>query len=147
MRRNTRHHTLLFLILLVDSVNELLTSTLNLLGLSKHPVLDINFILHNLLWMWLLSKLSRNPLIARYMLVVFLLIAAANLSFFEGTTEFNFVTIIVGGLFYILLFTLENYRRLQEEDYAFFFSNHYLLLFAPVVFFFSYGVLLSFRSH
>ncbi len=147
LRRNTRHHTLLLLILLVDSVNELLTSTLNLLGLSKHPAMDINFILHNLLWMWLLSKSSRNPTSIQYAQAIFLLVAVANLLFFEGTAVFNFVTVIVGGLLYILLFTIENYRRLQEEDYAFFISNHYLLLFAPVTFFFSYGVLFSFRSH
>lgn len=147
LRKSDRRNSLLLLILLLGAINELQMSTLNLLGFCKHPALDLNFIAYNLFWLGLLMQMCRLKGAIKAALIVFGLIAVANLLFFEGMAAFNFITVMIGGLLYLLFFTLENYRRLREEDYSFFISNHYLLLFAPVTFFFSYGLLFSFRSH
>lgn len=149
LRGKDKMHRLLLLILVVGSVNEMVTSSLRFCLLDKYVPLavSIDVIFFDVFWLMLLYRLCGWKRYGYWIIGFFAAFALANLFFFEGTVKLNFTTFIVGALLYITSLIVESYRRLKDEQYNFFTSNNYIVLFSPVTLLLGMSFVFAFYSH
>lgn len=139
-KKNPNNKLLLF-ILLNLLLTEIIANFLSNLGL----LYSISFIIHHSLWLWIMVFVMLHNSLAKLFLIIFYIFSFLNLLFIEKELP-NFYTYVVGSLVYIILFIIESYRRLQQEDFDFIQSNTYLLIFAPVFFFLIFSFMFGYGS-
>lgn len=134
--------TILWVCFLTEAINSILIVNKKTIGLF----VSISIIIHHGLWIWMLAKNAAQKNAAFLLLGCFLLFGLINISFFEGTKEFNDYTFVFGAFIYIIIFIYESFCKLRLENFDFFTSNTFILLTAPVLFFFGYSFMFAFNS-
>jgi hypothetical protein len=108
---------------------------------------SVNAIFHNGLWLLILSMVFRDKeTILRWVLLLYLLISALNILFYQGVHVFNHHTFILGSLIYLVFFIWENYSQLRNDNLNFFLSKEYVLILSPVLFFIGASIIFGFNS-
>ena len=110
----------------------------------NHSNINIYFIFLDVLWIMIFYVLSQNKKRVLAILVLYLIICVVNLEFIEKGVNYNLF--IAGALLYLVLFIIESFFQLNDENLSFFHSNKYLLLFCPVMFFLGLSFILGFKS-
>lgn len=139
-------HKFLVAILASNFLNELFTIVCILNKIDYSFLYSITIIIHNVLWLILLYKLTGYKTILKYILIVYLCCALINLIVFEGFGHFNNYTFVFGAFIYISIFIISSFKELKKENFPFFYSNNYLLLFAPVLFFLGLSFYFGFQN-
>jgi hypothetical protein len=134
--------TILWVCFLTEAINSILIVNKKTIGLF----VSISIIIHHGLWIWMLAKNAAQKNAAFLLLGCFLLFGLINISFFEGTKEFNGYTFVFGAFIYIIIFIYESFCKLRLENFDFFTSNTFILLTAPVLFFFGYSFMFAFNN-
>ena len=110
----------------------------------NHSNINIYFILLDVFWIMIFYELSHSKNRVLAILVLYLIICIVNLEFIERGVNYNLF--IAGALLYLVLFIIESFFQLNNENLSFFQSNKYLLLFCPVMFFLGLSFILGFKS-
>ena len=139
---------IVFLILLFSSVTEVIA--LLFIIINKYRLISVlyslNAILHNSLWVLLLSVLINKVKKISVLLFLYFLLSFINLIFIQGINHFNNYTFIIGALLFLIMFVKESFFQLKKENFGFFYTNNYLLLFSPVFFFVGYSIISGFNN-
>lgn len=139
-------HRYVLSILTIFVLNELV-STLNVAyGINFKTHFSITTIVHCTLWMLILKDSVRFPRIVNGLLIAFITFCLCDLFFIEGWVLFNCYSFVVGAFMYLVLFLIESFYQLKQENFPFFFSNQFLLLMSPVLFFIGLTFMLAFKS-
>lgn len=140
-------HRYVLLILSVFMLNE----TISLLGkvyfFSFKTNITITTIIHTIIWLLILKKSVRFPRIVNGLMIVFITFSLCNLFFIEGWKLFNCYTFIFGAFMYLIVFLIESFYQLKQENFSFFFSNQFTLLMVPVLLFIGLTFMFGFKSH
>lgn len=144
-RGNVIHQTLLA-ILVVSLSNELVSYYYLIKGGTSPIFYSVSVLLHNSLWLFLLSRVAHLRQVILYTLVAYVAFAIFNLTLLEGTNSFNSNIFIVGAVFYLFLFIIESFHRLKLEQLSFFTNSNYILLCAPLLLFISLSFIFGFKS-
>jgi hypothetical protein len=140
-------HRYVLIILSVFMLNE----TISLLGkvyfFSFKINITITTIIHTVLWLLILKKSVRFPRIVTGLMLVFITFSLSNVFFIEGWILFNCYTFILGAFMYLIVFLIESFYQLKQENFSFFFSNQFLLLMVPVLLFIGLTFMFGFKSH
>lgn len=139
-------YRILFLILLVNSITEMISVVLALHHIRLGFLFSVSLIFHNGLWLWLLYKAVKQRLLFKLLFIGYLGFAVLNLICWEGSSRFNINTFIIGAFLYLTVFIYESFFQLKQENFPYFLSNYYLLLLAPVLFFVGLSFVLGFKS-
>ncbi len=134
----------LLLILFISSFVEIVGYIALECKMNLSYLYNFFFIVHNGLWLFVASIIIKKKFI-NTTIIWFLIFAFLNL-FYTSGSKLNSMTFVISALLYILIFIIESYRQLKNENLDYFSSNKYLLLFAPVLFFFGFSFIFSFRS-
>lgn len=133
---------ILWVCFLTETINSILIVNKKTIGLF----VSISIIIHHGLWIWMLAKNAAQKNAAFLLLGCFLLFGLINISFFEGTKEFNNYTFVFGAFIYIIIFIYESFCKLRQENFDFFLSNIFILLTAPILFFFGMSFMFGFNN-
>lgn len=131
-------------ILLLGVACEIVTAIFNDQPRINHGNVNIYFILNSILWFLIFYELGHNKKRVIWTIVGYLIFSVVNLEFIEKGLNYNLL--IVGSLLYLILFIIESFIQLNDENLSFFQSNKYLLLFCPVMFFLGLNFILAFKS-
>jgi hypothetical protein len=110
----------------------------------NHSNINVYFIFNSVLWFLIFYEIGHNKKRVIWTIVGYLIFSVINLEFIEKGLNFNLL--IVGSLLYLILFVIESFVQLNNENLSFFQSNKYLLLFCPVMFFLGLNFILAFKS-
>lgn len=146
LHRSNKMHLLLLGVLLICFATETLVTTFKILGIANGLLITISIILHDSLWLLILTRgqlANKNRIIP---ITVFWIFGISNLLFWQGLFLFNYYTFVAGAFFYIAIFLHMNFKELKSENILFFFSNEYVLLFTPVVFFIGLSFMFGFSN-
>jgi hypothetical protein len=141
---NKNENKYLFSIVLLSIACEIVTAVFKNQPRINHGNINIYFILNSILWFLILYELGHNKKRVIWTIVGYLIFSVVNLEFIEKGLNFNLL--IVGSLLYLILFVIESFVQLNDENLSFFQSNKYLLLFCPVMFFLGLNFILAFKS-
>lgn len=146
MHSKKSSHRLLFAIITISVATEILSLILTYIGVKTGLLYTVSVVMHNSLWLILLTKdfLIKKAVII--LLLSFLLVSILNFLFYEGSINFNNYTFIIGAFLYIVIFIYESFYQLKYDNFSFFSSNNYILLFAPVLFFFGLSFIFGFKN-
>ncbi len=139
-------HRWVLAILTLNLVNETLSSVFRYLGIELRFSNSIYIILHTMLWMGLIGRISGRMKLTSNLTLGYLLFAVINLMWIDGLRAFNVYSLVLGGLIYVGVYIYDCYVRLRDEDLNYFSSNEYLLTAAPLLFMIGFGVLFGFRN-
>jgi len=142
-----RIHQIVISILSICMLTEIINSILVFNKVSINFTTSISQLVHHSLWLFLLHINTLHKKISKIALYAFILFGLINLFFGEGLHGFTYFTFIVGALIYIVIFIIETFNRLKQEDFTFFLSNNFLLLMAPLLFFFGLSFMFGFKSN
>ena len=131
-------------IILLGVACEIVTAVFKNQPHINHGNINIYFILNSVLWFLIFYELGHNKKRVIWTIVGYLIFSVINLEFIEKGLNFNLL--IVGSLLYLILFVIESFVQLNDENLSFFQSNKYLLLFSPVMFFLGLNFILAFKS-
>ncbi|TRX31196.1 hypothetical protein FNW52_18960 [Flavobacterium sp. ZT3R18] len=140
-------HRILLAIVFISFLNELMALFLLFKKMDISLLYTVTTILHNSLWLFLLSKYFHYHGLVSGVIVSYISFSIFNLFFFEGHEMFNYYTFILGAFIYLVLFIYESFFQLKKENFPFFTSNDYIVLFAPVLFFFGLSAIFGFKSY
>ncbi len=144
--KSKKTDNLLFTILILSTLNEVVSKLLRYYG---HPIglmVTAYVILTSVLWLLILKQVSRQKKIIVYAIFAFLVFSVYNFIFLDGLSRFNGYTFIIGAFLYLFLFIYDNFQEMKKENFDYFFSNRYLLISAPVLFFIGFSFIFGFRS-
>lgn len=142
--KNKQTSKIVLLILFISSVTEIIGFLLLRNYKDFYYLYSLYFIFHSGLWLLIVCKIFNKKNI--YIVTIgFFVFAIINILLLEGP-NLNQMTFVVGALCYISIFAIESYHQLKNENLNYFVTNTYLLLFAPILFFFGFSFLLSFRN-
>lgn len=139
-------HKFLIAILTSNFLNEVFTIVCIVNKIDYGFLYSITIVIHNVLWLILLYKLTGLKKTLKYILIMYLCCALINLIVFEGLGHFNNYTFVFGAFLYITIFIISSFKELKKENFEFFYSNSYLLLFAPVLFFLGLSFYFAFQN-
>ncbi len=139
-------HRYVLLILSAFVLNETICFLCEVYFLTSKLNITITTIIHSTLWLLILKKSVRFPKIVTGLLIVFITFSFCDLFFIEGLTLFNCYSFILGAFMYLILFLIESFYQLKQENFPFFFSNQFILLMSPVLFFIGLTFMFGFRS-
>ena len=131
-------------ILLLGVACEIVTAIFNNQSKINHSNINVYFIFNSVLWFLIFYEIGHNKKRVIWTIVGYLIFSVINLEFIEKGLNFNLL--IVGSLLYLILFVIESFVQLNDENLSFFQSNKYLLLFCPVMFFLGLNFILAFKS-
>lgn len=131
-------------IVFISSLTEIIAFVLLSNNNDLNYLYSFFFIIHNGLWLIILGITLKNTII-NLITLCFFVFGTLNILFIEGP-NLNYMTFVVGSLLYITIFVVESYYQLKAENLNYFLTNTYLLLFAPILFFFGFSLLFSFRK-
>lgn len=140
---NSVNRALLF-ILIINSITEITTILFS--NIPPKYFTNLNVILTNILWLYILSKFFHNKKTVYSLLTVFLLFSVVNLFLVEGFKSFNYYIFLIGAFLYLYLFIFLSFKKLRIEDLKFLLSNNYTLLFAPILYYFGFSFIFSFKN-
>lgn len=135
------------LILILLLTTEFLSVFFLILDIQLSLLYSVSFIIHNCLWIFIILKNIKNKKTANFLFSAYLLFSLINLFFIEGLKNLNYNIFIIGSITYLLLFIVINVLNLKNENLDFFKSNNYLMLCCPILFFFGFGLMFSFREN
>lgn len=144
-KKKTEHRFLLYILMLLLAT-EITATVLRVNNSSFGLVYTLSVILHHSIWINLLVKKVDNKRFYKMHFYAFLIFSLGNLLFYEGYSNFNYYTFVVGSLIYLLVFLLESFINLKKENLAFFEGTDYLLLFVPILFFLGFSFIFGFQS-
>ena len=139
-------HRFLIAILFVSLSNEVVSYYYLTTGGKSGSFYTISVLLHNVLWLSLLSRIANLRKIILVILPLYVGFAIYNLIMLEGPDSFNFNTFTLGAILYLVLFIIESFRRLKLEQLSFFTSSNYILLCAPLLLFVFLSFIFGFKS-
>ena len=139
-----RENQYLISILLLGIACEIVTTLFRNQPTINHSNINIYFIFLNVLWLMVFYELSHNKKRVLWMIILYLIICIINIEFIEKGINYNLF--IAGAFLYLILFIIESFFQLNDENLSFFQSNNYLLLFCPVMFFLGMSFILGFKS-
>ncbi len=142
-----RIHRYVMLILTIFVINEIISTLQVAYSLTFKTNATITTLLHCTLWLLILKDSVRFPKIINGVLIAFITFCLCNLFFIEGWVLFNCYSFVVGAFMYLILFLIESFYQLKQENFRFFFSNQFILLMSPVLFFIGLTFMLGFKSH
>ena len=145
-KRDNITHRILIAILIVSLSNEVVSYYYLINGGNSPIFYSISVLLHNCLWLFLLSRVAHLRKVIRYVLAGYIAFALVNVSVLEGSDTFNYNTFIVGAILYLVLFIIESFRRLELEQLSFFTNSKYILLCAPLLLFICLSFIFGFKS-
>ncbi len=145
LNKKSKLNLCLFLIILTSVFTEFFSIFLVLRDQNFNIIYSLSFIIHQGLWLYLICSGINFKSNKYFVLNLFLLFAFLNLLFFEKT-NLNYLTFVIGSLIYILLFAIESYNQLKNENLDYFKTNKYLLIFIPILFFFGFSFMFSFKN-
>lgn len=131
-------------ILLLGVACEIVTAIFNSQPSINHSNVNVYFIFNSVLWFLIFYEVGHIKQKVIWTIVGYLIFSVINLGFIEKGLNFNLL--IVGSLLYLILFVIESFTQLNDENLSFFQSNKYLLLFCPVMFFLGLNFILAFKS-
>jgi hypothetical protein len=134
----------LLLILFISSLTEISAFILLKNNKDLNYLYSFFFIIHNGLWLLLIGKVLNRKII-NTATILFWVFGILNILFFEGS-NLNYMTFVIGSLLYISIFAIESYHQLKTENLNYFLTNTYFLLFVPILFFFGFSFIFSFRN-
>lgn len=146
LKWRSKTNKILISILLVLLITETLAFILVGYDISINLMYSLSFILHQWLWLLLITATNQAKKMGIAFQVSFILFSLTNLLFWEGCSSLNYYTFIFGSFAYIFLFIYNSFKQMNKEDLAYFTSNDFLLLFAPVLFFFGFSFLFAFKN-
>ncbi len=139
-------HRLVLMILFLMLATEIFYVVARHAGLHAGRFVTFAAIIHNVLWLYTLSRVYRDRLIAVAANAIFLGFAVVNYAFLEGWEVFNYNTFIVGSLIYLLLLLNKSFLLLRREQLDFFLTNDYVLAGIPVPLFFGLSLVFAFKD-
>jgi hypothetical protein len=142
-----RPNRILIAILFVCLVNEVISLIFAIKQINNGLLVSIAIAIHNTLWLLLLSHILKPKRRLNWLIALSLGFAVVNLFLFEGMTDFNYNTFILGALLYIMIYIYESFVQLNKESFSFFYSNHFILLSSPLLFFFGLSFIFGFRNY
>ena len=143
LNKKSKFDKIVLIILLISFLLEFLS--IALLNFNKNIVTlyCLGFLVHNSLWIYILT--FNKKLFNKIILISFILFGLANFFFLEKN-GINYITFIIGALLYVILFILECFKNLINENLDFFKNNEFILLIAPVLFFIGFSFIFGFRN-
>ena len=143
--KNIVHRHVMF-ILIIFVINEVIATFQVAYSLTFRTNVTVTAIIHCTLWLLILKDAVRSPKIVNGVLIAFITFCLCDLLFIEGWVFFNCYSFIVGAFMYLILFLIESFYQLKQENFPFFFSNSFLLLMSPVLLFIGMTFMLGFKS-
>jgi hypothetical protein len=140
-------HRYLIIILSVFMLNEIIGIISHLYAYTFKINSTITTFIHSVLWLLILKESVRFPKIVTGLMIVFITFSLCDVFFIEGWQLFNCYSFILGAFMYLIIFLIESFYQLRQENFPFFFSNQFILLMAPVLFFIGLTFMLGFKSH
>ena len=145
LEKNKKINFELFLILLCSISVEVISTILLLENSNISLIYSIGFLIHNSLWISILFDVFRSQLLKKLVLVSYIVFAIINFLFLEKK-ELNNMTFVIGAMLYILFFIIEIFKYLKKEKLDFFSTTEFLLILAPILFFFGFSLIFSFKN-
>lgn len=145
--RKDKNHLVVLAILLVCTLTEAINIIIQWLDFIYPLHYPISILVHNSLWLFLLSRNSKARKAGTAALFLGIVVFFIDNNYILKTGHFCYYTFIAGALSYVLLFVLECIRKLDQEDILFFTADTFLLLCAPLLFFINLGLMFSFNSY
>lgn len=140
-------HRYIILLLSVFILNEIIGVVCTLFFFTFKINFTITLFIHAILWLLILKKSVRNPRIVTGLLIAFITFSLCDVFFIEGWELFNCYSFILGAFIYLIVFLIESFYQLKQENFSFFFSNQFILLMTPVLFFIGLTFMFGFKSH
>ncbi len=144
--KNTLVKKLFFIILSINFFTEVFTSVLYYNSISVSLLTSLNIILHNSIWIYILLYVFKKEKFAFWLLTILGLFSFVNLLFFEGTTQFNYLTFVVSSFCYVVPYIYFSFSFLKKENLFFFKSSNFLLVSAPLPFFLGLSFMFAFQT-
>ncbi len=145
LNRNKKIQIQLLFILFSSVVIEFISISLLSNDKNINLLYTIGFIIHNSLWISILFDAFKKKIKKKVILYIYILLAFLNFIFFEKK-GLNNMTFVLGAIFYLVFLIIEIYINLKKEKLDFFNSNKFLLLLAPILFFFGFSFIFSFKN-
>ena len=140
-------HRYVLCILTVFVLNEAVTTLQVAFATNFKTHFTITTVIHCILWLLILKDSVHFPKIVNVVLIAFITFCFCDFLFIEGWVLFNCYSFVLGAFMYLILFLIESFYQLKQENFPFFFSNQFLLLMSPVLFFIGLTFMLAFKSH
>ncbi|MFP9113654.1 hypothetical protein ACLI1A_06910 [Flavobacterium sp. RHBU_3] len=102
--------------------------------------------IHNTVWLLILGKTFNKGTKFLYIVWAYFVLCILDTLFWEGYTDFNTFSFLLGAALYISMFIKEYITKLNNEDFAFFQKNESLLLFSPILFFMGVSIMFTFND-
>lgn len=138
---------LILFLLVLNFSTEVINSILKALGYAFASITTVSIIIHQGLWLYILSKFASRKRAAFFSVLFFIFFSIINVLFIEGIYAFNYYTFVLGSMLYATLFVYECFIQLRKENLFFFQSNAIIALFAPMLFLLGMSLLFAFRDY
>lgn len=139
-------HKYVILVLSIFMLNETICFLCDVYLLSFKINFTITAFIHSTLWLLILKESVRFPKIVTGLMIVFITFSLCDVFFIEGWQLFNCYSFILGAFMYLIVFLIESFYQLKQENFPFFFSNQFILLMTPVLFFIGLTFMFAFKS-
>lgn len=136
---------ILLLVLLISAITEITFVLLMPNRMAQAYLYSVYFILHHSAWLLIIKKTTPNNNAFNFFALTFLLFSIINILFIEKDSV-NGLTMVYGGLLYVLYYIYQSYTQLSKENLDFFKSDDFLLITAPTLFFIGFSFLFSFKN-
>lgn len=146
LKFGNKNHFYLMAILSVCLCTEIVNSILYYVKIPNGMTSSVSIIFHDSIWLLLLHQNSSHRKSVIFGIIIFILAAIANFLLAGSGSRFSYYTFVIGAFIYTVLFLVENFNQLKDENVNYFLSNNYLLLFAPIQFFLGLSLLFGFDS-
>lgn len=141
------NNKLLLVILGLSLLNTVITSILIFYGKPIFWNNKIYIIIHSILWLIILLNHISKKRIVLVSIFLYFLVSLMDLFYLENYFHHKYVLVFVSGaLLYLILFLVESFQQLIQENLDFFFDKSFILIFSPILFFIGYSLLFGFES-
>jgi hypothetical protein len=146
LNKNKLMYRYVMMILTVFVLNEVISTCSVAYSFTFKINSTITTFVHNVLWLLIIRDSVRFPRIVNGLLIAFITFSLCDLFFIEGWKLFNCYSFILGSFIYLILFLVESFYQLKQENFPYFFSNKFILLMVPVLFFIGLTFMFGFKS-
>ena len=147
LRFNNLINLLLLLILITSFLTEFFASILFYFKINLNILYSLSFIVHNVLWLMLLSNLVMNRKKSIIITLLYLSLCLCDFLLLKGKFTLNYNFFIYGSILYLILFIFSSIKNLKNENLFFFQSNEFILISSPIIFFVGLSLIFSFKSN
>ena len=136
---------ILLLILTTSMLTEIFAIFNANFSINIHLLYSLSFIIHQSLWIFLLSKICLKLNVNLIPVCIYILFCVLNFFFIEKT-DLNYLNFVIGAFIYLILFIIDSSKQLRLENLDYFIDTNYLLITTPVIFFIGFSFIFSFRN-